>query len=62
MTSKTKISAATNFPAVKKDDLTCSEGQMEALLSEGESTDVEGVIKGPSGKPKSKKTSSPGRP
>jgi hypothetical protein len=27
--------------AAKRDDLTCSEGQIEDLLSEGESTEVE---------------------
>jgi hypothetical protein len=32
---------ATGGGAVKRDDLTCSEGQIEDLLSEGESTEVE---------------------
>ncbi|MDH5640986.1 MAG: hypothetical protein OEY28_06805 [Nitrospira sp.] len=61
MTNKTKIPAATKFPAGKKDDLTCSEEQIEALLEEGESTDADVTKKRPPGKPKSKKPSSPGR-
>jgi hypothetical protein len=32
---------ATGAGAAKRDDLTCSEGQIEDLLSEGESTEVE---------------------
>jgi hypothetical protein len=55
MTDKTKKSVATNFPAVEKDDLTCSERQIEELLSEGESTGVEAVKKRSFVRPKSKK-------
>ena len=61
MTDKTKKSVATNFSAVEKDDLTCSERQIEELLSEGESTDVEGVKKRSSVRPKSKKAPPAGR-
>lgn len=40
--------------AAKRDDLTCSEGQIEDLLSEGESTEVERLKKPRAQKPSPK--------
>lgn len=46
---------ATGGGAAKRDELTCSEGQIEDLLSEGESTEVERLnrprVQKPSPKP-----------
>lgn len=40
--------------AAKRDDLTCSEGQVEDLLSEGESTEVERIKRPRAQKPSPK--------
>lgn len=45
MTGKTPKTGTSAFSAQDREDLTCSEGQVEDLLSEGESTEVEGAPK-----------------
>jgi hypothetical protein len=42
MTDKVQKDSAPSAPAHDSADLTCSEGQVEDLLSEGESTEVDG--------------------
>lgn len=54
MMDKTPKTGSSAFSVQDREDLTCSEGQVEDLLSEGESTEVEGAPKRKVGYQKSK--------